>query len=115
VKRLELSLNLYDKVGEFKQEAKRYAQDEQAFEAYLKESALILLQMDREQAITRPEDRLELAASIKARAGFIQKASDLLSLLVRSAELRLKEAEAAADAQEREIELLLARERTGAA
>ncbi|KKL06824.1 hypothetical protein LCGC14_2592170 [marine sediment metagenome] len=69
-----------------------------------------MLQMDRDQAITDPQSAKELTAALKTRSNFIEKATDLLQLIMESRRLRIKDMEVAAEKEVRDLEIMIQQE-----
>ena len=104
------SKSVWDNVEEYKTQAKVFVHDEDALESYLQESALVMLQLDRDQAITEPQSPKELTAALKTRSNFLEKATDLLQLIMESRRLRIKDMELAAEKEMRDLEIMIQQE-----
>lgn len=96
--------NVYARVDEYRTNAKQLLENEEARDAWITESSLIMLQMERDMALTKPDTRSEAQAAIRSRDNFVKKATELLTLVTRARELRLKVIERELELTEAKIE-----------
>ena len=68
------AMEIYLRVPEYMRKAKGFLRDEGKLEEYIQESAMVLMQMERDQALLIPTTRAEVAAAIKAKSGVAEGA-----------------------------------------
>ena len=90
----DTSLAIYTRIPQYEKRAQIFLRDEGKLEAFIQEKALVLMQMEADQAMLMPTTRSEISAAIKARYNFVQKAQELLQLLIENKVKRIEEVEA---------------------
>ena len=89
-----LALDIYNRVPQYERIAREFLEDEDKLEKYIQINALVLMQMERDSAVLIPTTRSEISAAIKSRYNFVQKAHELMQLIIQSRELRVREMDA---------------------
>lgn len=88
------TLDIYQRLPEYTARAQRFLKHEGELEEYIRENALVLLQMQRDQAVLVPITRSDISAALKSREQFVQKATELMLLIRENRKMRLEELEA---------------------
>jgi hypothetical protein len=88
------TLDIYNRLPQYIARAQRFLRHERELEEYIQENALVLMQMERDQAVLIPVTRSDISAALKSRQNFVQKATDLMLLIKENRQKRIDEVEA---------------------